>query len=87
MSDEPAMHEESLNVRSFAKRGASLPEYMPGRWLISTSSLAEQGPLTNDVRFWPVLPHMPNQSNAPHESAFKLSSPARSMSLHRSACL
>lgn len=51
MSDEPAMHDEKLNARSFAKRGLfPLQSFASVSLLISLHSIPEQGQTPIHVR-------------------------------------
>jgi hypothetical protein len=71
MSDDPAMHDETMNARSFAKRGERHFPHMLRcvftlRHVVSTwsFSVTAQGPIPSDIQSRPVLPYMPDKSDA-----------------------
>jgi hypothetical protein len=81
LSDEPAMHDETLNSRSFAKRGECLYNfYLPSR-LNLFPSVSKQRSLAHYVwcKQTYFLSHLSNKPDVAHESPFQLPPPSRSM--------
>lgn len=69
VSDEPAMHDESMNTRSFAKRGETTPFYTYYPFSLTRvgglyHSLAKERQIPINVRSRHFLSHLPNQPNA-----------------------
>src|ERR1700722_3617861 len=69
-SEEPAMFDEALNPKSFAKHGIYIsPSFSLSLKPSSSSSFSYQGSLTNRIRQRSFLSHLPDESDVACQSS------------------